>query len=186
MMAPMRRAPDGGADYTQGPRLRASAVASVPACRVPGIHERLSLAHMLGDMRKYVRLGLEALSSRGSEHDAGAMRSRAQGVAEQISALAAGFREWSAEARASLLHELRDVVARQVEDMGVATKKDLDDLRARLDRLEAKGTRTSKAKAKAKAKASSSSRSNRSKAGGSSSSTKRTVSARRRASRSRG
>jgi len=137
---------------------------------------------MLGDMLKYVRLGLEALSSQGSEDVTGAMRSRAQGVAEQISALAAGFVEWSAEARASLLQELRDVVARQVEDMGVATKKDLDDLRARLDRLEAKGTKT--AKAKAKAKASSSSRSNRSKAGGSSS--KRTVPARRRPSRSRG
>jgi BMFP domain-containing protein YqiC len=141
---------------------------------------------MLGDMRKYVRLGLEALSSQGSEDVTGAMRSRAQGVAEQISALAAGFVEWSAEARASLLQELRDVVARQVEDMGVATKKDLDDLRARLDRLEAKGTKTAKAKAKAKAKVkvSSSSRSNRSKAGGSSS--KRTVPARRRPSRSRG
>jgi BMFP domain-containing protein YqiC len=141
---------------------------------------------MLGDMLKYVRLGLEALSSQGSEDVTGAMRSRAQGVAEQISALAAGFLEWSAEARASLLQELRDVVARQVEDMGVATKKDLDDLRARLDRLEAKETKTAKAKAKAKAKVkvSSSSRSNRSKAGGSSS--KRTVPARRRPSRSRG
>jgi BMFP domain-containing protein YqiC len=184
-MAPMRRAPDGGADYTQeGHGWEPQRSRRFPDGRGPGIPERLSLAHMLGDMRKYVRLGLEALSSQGSEDVTGAMRSRAQGVAEQISALAAGFVEWSAEARASLLQELRDVVARQVEDMGVATEKDLDDLRARLDRLEAKGTKTAKAKAKPKAKASSSSRSNRSKAGGSSS--KRTVPVRRRASRSRG
>ncbi|HYT79984.1 MAG TPA: hypothetical protein VEQ37_12155, partial [Actinomycetota bacterium] len=47
------------------------------------------------------------------------------------------FLEWSAEARASLQQELRDLVARQVEDMGVATKKDLDGLTARLERLEA-------------------------------------------------
>jgi hypothetical protein len=166
-MAPMRRAPDGGADYTQG-----------AGGREPPL-EKLSLAHMVGDMRKYVRLGLEALSLQASGDPTGAKRSRAQGVAEQISALATGFLEWSAEARASLLQELRDVVARQVEDMGVARKKDLDDLRARLDRLEAKVTKT----AKAKAKASSSSRSNSSKAGGSS---KRSVPAPRRASRSRG
>jgi hypothetical protein len=150
---------------------------------VPGFFERLSLGHMLGDMRKYVRFGLEALSGAASEDPTGAKRSRAQGVAEQISALAAGFLEWSAEARASLLQELRDVVARQVEDMGVARKRDLDDLRARLDRLEARGTKTAKPKPKPKAKTSSSSRSNRSKAGGSS---KRSVSVPRRASRSRG
>jgi hypothetical protein len=96
---------------------------------------------MLDDMRKYVRFGLEALSSqdRGA---AGTMRSGAQGVAEQLSSLAAGFLEWSAEARASLLQELKDLVARQIEEMGVASKKDMDALEVRLGKLEAKvGTR---------------------------------------------
>ena len=92
---------------------------------------------MLDDMRKYVRLGLEALSSQGPEDVADAVRSRARGMADQLSTLAAGFLEWSAEARASLLQELKDLVARQVEEMGVATKKDLDGLTARLERLEA-------------------------------------------------
>jgi hypothetical protein len=93
---------------------------------------------MIDDMRKYVRIGLEALSAQGPEDVAGAVRSRAQVVAEQLSTLAAGFLEWSAEARASLLQELKDLVARQVEEMGVARKKDLDGLRSRLQRLEAR------------------------------------------------
>ena len=91
---------------------------------------------MLGDMRKYVKFGLEALSAQASDDIGKAMRSRGQGLAEQLSALAAGFLEWSAEARASLRQELRDVVARQVEEMGVATRKDLAALRGRIDRLE--------------------------------------------------
>ena len=66
------------------------------------------------------------------------MRSGAQGVAEQLSSLAAGFLEWSSEARASLLQELKDLVARQIEEMGVATKKDVDELEARLGKLEAR------------------------------------------------
>jgi hypothetical protein len=84
-----------------------------------------------------VRFGLEALSSqdRGA---AGTMRSGAQGVAEQLSSLAAGFLEWSVEARASLLQELKDLVARQIEEMGVASKKDVDALEVRLGKLEAK------------------------------------------------
>jgi hypothetical protein len=92
---------------------------------------------MLEDVRKYVRLGLEALSSQGSNDAAGAARSRASGVAGQLSTLAAGFLEWSAEARASLLNEMKELVARQVQEMGVATQEDLEGLRDRLERLEA-------------------------------------------------
>jgi hypothetical protein len=121
---------------------------------------------MLDDMRKYVRFGLEALSSQ-DRGGAGTMRSGAQGVAEQLSSLAAGFLEWSAEARASLLKELKDLVARQIEEMGVARKKDVDALEARLGNLEARvGTKPgtpSRAKSASRAKTSSS-RSARSKA----------------------
>jgi hypothetical protein len=152
---------------------------------------------MLEDMRKYVRVGLEALSAHGPADDAGGARSRAQAVAEQISTLAAGFLEWSGEARASLLQELKDLVARQVEEMGVATKKDLDGFTARLERLEAKlgasaktggGARRAKSTGRTKtaaraktAKTSSPSRSGRAKAAGSS--RNRTGSDRGRASR---
>jgi BMFP domain-containing protein YqiC len=92
---------------------------------------------MLDDMRKYVRAGLEALSSQDAEVVAAALRSRAQGLAEQLSGLAAGFVEWSSEARASLLREVRDLVARQVEEMGLASREELGKLESRVERLEA-------------------------------------------------
>jgi polyhydroxyalkanoate synthesis regulator phasin len=94
---------------------------------------------MLEDMRKYVRAGLEALSAQGAEDAAGAMMSRATVLAEQLTSFASGFMEWSAEARASLLQELRDMITRQVESMGLATKDDVEALRRRIDRLEGHG-----------------------------------------------
>jgi hypothetical protein len=91
---------------------------------------------MLDDMKKYVRAGLEALSSPGAEEAAGVIATRASVLAEQLSSFASGFREWSAEARASLLQEVKDLVARQIETMGLATKQDVETLRRRIDRLE--------------------------------------------------
>ena len=87
---------------------------------------------MLDDMRKYMRAGIEALAAGRSEDFTAAVVSRAQSVAEQMSALASGFLEWSAEARASLLHEVKELVARQVNEMGLATKQDMDALRKRI------------------------------------------------------
>ena len=92
---------------------------------------------MLDDVRKYMRAGIEALGAGRSEDFAATVVSRAQAVAEQMSGLAAGFLEWSAEARASLLHEVRDMVARQVDEMGLASKRELQALRKRIERLEA-------------------------------------------------
>jgi hypothetical protein len=109
---------------------------------------------VLEDMKKYVRAGLEALSSPGAEDAAGAFMDKAGGLADQFSAFASGFLEWSAEARASLLQELKDMITRQVESMGLATKDDVETLRRRLDRLEAGGAKGSAAagrKTKAKA-----------------------------------
>jgi hypothetical protein len=155
---------------------------------------------MRGEMRRFMKLGLQALAEQGPGDVSGAVRSRAQVVAEQFSTLAAGFLEWTGEARASLLQELKDLVTRQVEEMGVAMKKDLDDLKARLDRLEAavgdrarsgggagrtgapsRGKAKTRAKSSERATSSSSSRSARSKAA--SSSSKRSGSRRTRASR---
>jgi hypothetical protein len=96
---------------------------------------------MLEDMRKYVRAGLEALSSQGAEDAAGVIMSRAGAVAEQLTSFASGFLEWSAEARASLLQEVRDMITRQVESMGLASKDDVETLRRRIDRLEARPRR---------------------------------------------
>jgi len=64
------------------------------------------------------------------------VRKYAQTLAEQMSSLAAGFLEWSAEARASLMHEVKGLVARQVDEMGLATKQELGALRRRIERLE--------------------------------------------------
>jgi hypothetical protein len=64
------------------------------------------------------------------------VRKYAQTVAGQMASLAAGFLEWSAEARASVMHEVRDLVARQVGEMGLATKQELEALRRRIERLE--------------------------------------------------
>jgi hypothetical protein len=105
------------------------------------------LPEVLEDMRKYVRAGFEALSSQGAEDAAGAIMSRASVLAEQLSAFASGFLEWSAEARASLLQEVKDMITRQVESMGLASKEDVDSLRRRVARLEgraagAKGSST--------------------------------------------
>lgn len=87
-------------------------------------------------MRKYVRLGLIALSSPISDESGGDRRASAHFVAEQLSTLAASFLEWSAEARTSLVREIKELVARQVQEMGMATKKDLERLQRRVDRLE--------------------------------------------------
>jgi hypothetical protein len=93
---------------------------------------------MLDDMKRYVKAGLEALAPQAADEVGGALLARAQEFAAQMSTLAGAFVQWSAEARASILHEVRDLVARQVEEMGVATKHDVETLRKRLDRLEAR------------------------------------------------
>jgi hypothetical protein len=99
---------------------------------------------MLDDMRKAVRAGLDALGGGRSDQVAAALIERAQSLAEQLSGLAAGFLEWSADARASLLTEVKELVARQVRDMGLATKREVDALRRRIERLEGAGGAPSK------------------------------------------
>jgi len=98
---------------------------------------------VLDDVRRFVQDRVEALTPGVAEDLAGALISRAQGVADQIAGLGAGFLAWSAEARDSIMREVRDMVARQIEEMGVATKADLHRLRERLDRVEAKVAKVS-------------------------------------------
>jgi hypothetical protein len=61
---------------------------------------------------------------------------RAQELGEQFSALAAGFRQWSSEARESLMLEVRELVGRQIKEMGLATQKQVQAVRSRLDDVE--------------------------------------------------
>ena len=104
---------------------------------------------MIEDVRKYVRAGIEALAPQGTEDLAATLLGRAQTAAEQLSSFASGFLEWSAEARASLLKEVRDLVARQIQEMGLATKADVETLRRRIDRLEAGGPQAQRGRASA-------------------------------------
>src|SRR5687767_2575004 len=87
---------------------------------------------MLGDVRKAMRAGIEALASQRPDE----LIARVQGLADQMASFAAGLVEWSAEARASLTREIKDLVARQAQEIGVATRSDLEAIRARLDHLE--------------------------------------------------
>lgn len=87
---------------------------------------------MIEDVRKYLRAGMDALSAQAP----GQVADRVQGMADQLTALAAGLAHWSAEARASLVREVKDVVARQVQELGLVTRQELDLVRARLERLE--------------------------------------------------
>ena len=96
---------------------------------------------MLDDMRKYMRAGIEALSAQRPDE----VVARIQAFAEQMTAVASGLLEWSAEARASLMREVKDLVARQVQEMGVATRQELDALRTRLERLEQESVRSAPA-----------------------------------------
>jgi hypothetical protein len=90
---------------------------------------------MWEEMRRFVQARLDALST-ANDHIGPEHRSPVQGVAEQISALAAGFLQWSAEARQSMVTEIRSIVTSQMDDLGLATKGDVAELRTRVERLE--------------------------------------------------
>jgi polyhydroxyalkanoate synthesis regulator phasin len=95
---------------------------------------------MLDDMRAYLKDRIEALSPQGAEDLAATFITMAQAASEHLSGLATGLMERSAEARAALVREAKDLIAAQIEEMGLATKKEVATLRARVERLEAKGT----------------------------------------------
>ncbi|MDP8956503.1 MAG: hypothetical protein M3N24_06045 [Actinomycetota bacterium] len=97
------------------------------------------LAEMLDAMQKYLRAGLEALSSQGLQTSS-RLAPRLENLTEQVSTAASAMTEWWQEAGSTLVREVRENVVRQVEAIGFATKKDVETLRSRLDRLEAKAT----------------------------------------------
>jgi hypothetical protein len=94
---------------------------------------------MLDAMQKYVRAGLDALSSQRVPKSS-RMVPRLDNVTEQITSVTSAVSDWWQEAGSSLVREIKQNVVRQIEAIGFATKKDVETLRARLDRLEARGT----------------------------------------------
>ena len=94
---------------------------------------------MLDAMQKYVRAGLDALSSQGVQTSS-RLVPRLENLGQQMSSAASALTDWWQEAGSTLVREARENVLKQVEAIGFATKKDVETLRARLDRLEARGT----------------------------------------------
>jgi len=93
---------------------------------------------MLDDVREYVRAGISMVTSQGADGLPASLASRAQAVAEQLAAVAEGFFEWSSEARASLLTELKLLIAGQIKEIGVASEEEVQRLTERVERLERK------------------------------------------------
>jgi BMFP domain-containing protein YqiC len=91
---------------------------------------------MLDDIRKKVEAGIGSLSKQGPDELGAAVLGKAREAADQLSGLAAGMIEWSAAARERLSGDVRDLVARCVDEMGLVTRKELDALAKRVARLE--------------------------------------------------
>jgi hypothetical protein len=93
---------------------------------------------VLEDIRKRVEGGLGPLTKGGSDDLAGALLGKAQGAADQLSGFASAIGEWVAFAREFIRAEVRDVVDREVAEMGFASAKAVEALAARVERLERK------------------------------------------------
>jgi hypothetical protein len=99
---------------------------------------------MLDDIRKKMESGLDSLSRQNPDEFGNAVIGKAREAAEQLSGLAVGIVEWGAAAREHLMGEVRDLVARTVDEMGLAKASDLDALAKRVTKLE-KASRPSRA-----------------------------------------
>jgi hypothetical protein len=91
---------------------------------------------VLDDIRKKMEAGIGSLSKQGPDELGAAVLGKAREAAEQLSGLTAGMIEWSAAARERLSGDVRDLVARCVDEMGLVTRKELDALAKRVARLE--------------------------------------------------
>ena len=91
---------------------------------------------MLDDIRKKMEAGIGSLSKQAPDELGAAVLGKAREAADQLSGLAAGMIEWSAAARERLSGDVRELVARCVDEMGLVTHKELDALGKRVTRLE--------------------------------------------------
>jgi polyhydroxyalkanoate synthesis regulator phasin len=87
-------------------------------------------------MKTLLKAGFDSIAPGSGDRLPEALTARAQALAEQVSALVGGLLEWSSEARASVRHEVKDALDRQVRDLGLATQREIDSLRARVEELE--------------------------------------------------
>jgi polyhydroxyalkanoate synthesis regulator phasin len=105
---------------------------------------------MIEDIRKRVESGISSMPKKPDEMGA-AVFDKAKEVGEQVAGFAAGLLEWSATARDRLQGDVTELVYRVVGEMGLASKKEVEALAERVDRLE-KPARASRASEPAKEK----------------------------------
>jgi hypothetical protein len=91
---------------------------------------------MLEDIRKRMESGIGSIPKPSPDEIGATVIGKAREAAEQLSGLAVGIIEWSAAAREHLMNDVRDIVARTVDEMGLATGADLDALGKRVAKLE--------------------------------------------------
>jgi hypothetical protein len=101
---------------------------------------------MIEDIRKKVESGINSMPKKPDEVPA-AVYGKAKELGEQIAGFAAGLLEWSATARERLQDDVTDLVYRVVGEMGVASKKELDALADRVEKLEKPGRASSSSEA---------------------------------------
>jgi len=88
------------------------------------------------EVRKYMEAAVEKLTPARAQEMARSLV-QAQGQRkEQVQKVAQDLMEWSAQTRERLSEMIRREVTRQLETMGVASKNDLEALRARVRDLE--------------------------------------------------
>jgi polyhydroxyalkanoate synthesis regulator phasin len=98
---------------------------------------------MLETVRKYVEAGMEALSSKRAEELAKGLVKQGEARKEQVGKVARELAEWSKKSRERLAEVVQREVKKQVDGLGLATKKDVDALKKRVKSLEGKA-RTSR------------------------------------------
>jgi hypothetical protein len=94
---------------------------------------------MIEDIRKKVESGISSMPKKPDEVGA-AVFEKAKELGEQVAGFASGLLEWSSTARERLQEDVTDLVYRVVGEMGLASKKDVEALAERVDRLEKPGS----------------------------------------------
>lgn len=91
---------------------------------------------MLDTVRKYVEAGREALTPQKAEQLARALVRQGQARKDQVSKIARDLSHWSRQNSERLTSLIRREVKRQVANIGVATRDDVEALKRRLRDLE--------------------------------------------------
>ncbi len=91
---------------------------------------------MLDAVRKYVEAGREAISPEKAQELARSMARQGQTRADQVNRVARDLAEWSRRNSERLVRLIQREVKRQIANLGVATKEDVEGLKRRIRDLE--------------------------------------------------